>query len=82
MPENQTYRPDRWKCPDCGKVYVDPPSVITQCGCGSERIQLRKWPAKDDDWSPPEWPGDSDYSPDPHEYEEIENMGAKHGGVR
>lgn len=72
---------DRWKCPDCGKIIVDPPTVIAACGCGSERIQLRDWPAQGGDWTPPEWPDDSDYSPDPYEVEnEIDHMGAKHGG--
>lgn len=63
---------DRWKCPDCGRIVVDPGAPIGTCSCGSERIQLREWPSKGD-WSPPEWPADSEYSPDPHEVEtEIE----------
>jgi len=68
------YQPDRWKCPDCGKVYVDPPTVIAGCSCGSERIQLREAPFFDD-WTPPEWPTDSEYSPDPRDIEgEIQDM--------
>lgn len=65
----EDYQPDRWKCPDCGKVYIDPPTVIVQCGCGSDRIQLRTWPRAGDDWEAPEWPEDSDYSPDPSDIE-------------
>ena len=70
--------PDRWKCPDCGKVQVDPPSVIAQCGCGSDRIQMRYSPHGPDDWEPPEWPDDSEYSGDPFDVEtELLDWGAK-----
>ena len=60
---------DRWKCPDCGKIYVDPVAPIAACGCGSDRIQLRDWPNGPDDWTAPEWPADSEYSDDSHEVE-------------
>lgn len=59
---------DRWKCPDCGLIYVDPPTVILRCRCGSDRIQMRSFPF-DADWKPPEWPEDSEFSPDPRENE-------------
>lgn len=65
--------PDRWKCPDCGRIVVDPGAPIAACSCGSERVQIREWPGQDDDWSPPEWPADSEYSPESREVEtEIE----------
>jgi len=71
---------DRWKCPGCGKIIVDPPAPIAACGCGCERIQMREWPASDDDWESPEWPEDSEYSPDPYDVEtEIEYEGEKYG---
>lgn len=60
---------DRWKCPDCGKVQIDPPSVISKCGCGSERIQMRTYPHGPDDWTPPEWPEGSEFSPDAFDIE-------------
>lgn len=59
---------DRWKCPDCGRIIVDPLAPIAACACGSERVQLRDWPAADD-WEPPEWPDDAEFSPDPFEVE-------------
>jgi len=69
---------DRWKCPDCGKIIVDPVTAIAACSCGSERIQLRSWPKAGEDWEPPQWPSDSEYSPDASVVEtEIEEVGAK-----
>jgi hypothetical protein len=61
--------PDRWKCPGCGKIVVDPVAPIAKCGCGCDRIQLRSWPNGGEDWEAPEWPEWSDYSPDPFEVE-------------
>jgi len=68
--------PDRWKCAGCGKITVDPGAPIAACGCGCERVQLREWPNGPEDWEAPEWPEDSDYSPDPYDNENcIEWLG-------
>ena len=81
--ETGTYQPDRWKCPECGTIVVDPVSVIAACSCGSERIQLREWPSGGDDWTAPEWPDDSEYSPDPYDVEtDIDYEDASVGGRR
>ena len=61
--------PDRWKCPDCARIYVDPATVISGCACGSNRIQLRHWPNGPEGWEAPEWPADTDYSPDAFDVE-------------
>lgn len=72
-------QPDRWKCPDCGHIVVDPAGPLVACGCGSERIQMREWPNVDD-WEAPDWPDDSEYSPDPYDVEtEIEYEHGKYG---
>jgi len=71
--------PDRWKCPNCGKITVDPGAPIAACACGCEQVQLREWPSADD-WEPPEWPEWSDYSADPYENESfIVFCGEPHG---
>jgi hypothetical protein len=68
---------DRWKCPGCGTIIIDPGAPLAACGCGCEHIQLREWPNGGEDWHAPEWPEWSDYSPDSYEVETtIEDWGA------
>ncbi len=73
---DQSSGSDRWKCPDCGHIVVDPVTVIAACRCGSERMQMREWPNADD-WEAPEWPDDSEYSADPRDVETTINY--EHG---
>lgn len=76
------HAPDRWKCPDCGTITVDPCGPIVRCACGSERVQMREFP-RGDDWTQPDWPEDSDYNGDPHDVEtDIEFENAKYPGYR
>ena len=61
----------RFKCAGCGKITVDAESLIAECSCGCDRVQLRHWPNGGEDWEAPEWPEWSEYSPDPFENENV-----------
>ena len=65
----QTKGVDRWKCPGCGEITVDPIAPIAACGCGCEHVQMREWPKGPKDWEAPEWPEWSEYTGDAHENE-------------
>ena len=77
----QTNGRDRWKCPGCGEITVEPIALIAACGCGCERVQLREWPNGPEDWEAPDWPEWSEYSPDPYDNEtRIVYEGVYEGG--